>query len=42
MNGTTMPDDYRVFLRACEGLPVLVLVIVWLAVGWCLRKEPLF
>ena len=42
MNGTKMMDDYRVFLRACEGLPVLVLVIVCLTISWYFRKEPLF
>ncbi len=42
MNGMKMSDNCRVFLRACEGLPVLVLVIVCLAVGWYLGKEPLY
>lgn len=41
MNGMKMSDNCRVFLRACEGLPVLVIVIVCLAISWYFRKEPL-
>jgi hypothetical protein len=42
MIGMKISDDCRVFLRACEGLPVLVLVIVCLAISWHLRKDPVF
>jgi len=39
MNGT---NNYRVFLRALEGLPLLVFALACLAFSLYVRKEPLF
>jgi len=38
----TIRDNYPVFLRACEGIPLLLLVIAFLAISWLIRREPLF
>jgi hypothetical protein len=42
MRVTKKMDDYTVFLRACEGMPVLIVIIVCLAISGFMRKSPLF
>jgi len=42
MNSTKIVNDYPVFIRACEGLPFLALVVTFLAISWILHREPLF
>jgi hypothetical protein len=42
MNARMIIDNRQVFLRACEGLPVLFLLGVILAAGWLLRRDTLF
>jgi hypothetical protein len=42
MNGTKNVNDYRVFLRALEGLPLLVFAVACLVFSLYVRKDPLF
>jgi hypothetical protein len=42
MNATKTMNDYPVFLRAFEGIGLLVLMAGFLALSWLLRREPLF
>ncbi|WP_299966382.1 hypothetical protein [Methanoregula sp.] len=42
MTLTKTIHDYPVFLRAVEGLPVLVLIVGCFALSWLLHREPAF
>jgi hypothetical protein len=42
MNGTKNASDYPVFLRALEGIPLLVFAVACLAFSLYIRKDPLF
>jgi hypothetical protein len=32
-------DNFGVFLRACEGLPLLILMVAFLSIAYVLRNE---
>jgi len=32
-------ENYGVFLRACEGLPLLILMVAFLSVSYVFRNE---
>jgi len=42
MNGLQVLDNYAVFLRACEGIPVLILIIGFTVISLYLKKRPAF
>jgi hypothetical protein len=41
-NNTNGTHNFRVFLRALEGLPLLVFAVACLAFSLYVRKDPLF
>jgi hypothetical protein len=42
MNGPELINELPVFLRALEGLPILVFAAAYLVISVCIRKNPLF
>jgi hypothetical protein len=38
MENLQILENYGVFLRACEGIPLLVLMVAFLAISWCLQE----
>lgn len=38
----TKTEDYHVFIRACEGLPLLVLAALFLIISWMMNRDALF
>jgi hypothetical protein len=39
MENVRIMENYGVFLRACEGVPVLILIMVFLAISYCFRNS---
>ena len=39
MENVRVIETYGVFLRACEGLPVLILIMAFLAISYCFRNS---
>jgi hypothetical protein len=39
METTEVMENYGVFLRACEGLPLLILMVAFLAASYVFRNE---
>jgi uncharacterized membrane-anchored protein len=42
MNAIENMNHYRIFLRALEAIPILIIMGVCLAVSWYLRRTFLF
>jgi len=42
MNETKIVSEFRVFLRAIEGLPLLAFAVACLVFSLYIRKDPLF
>ncbi|MGB7787141.1 hypothetical protein [Methanoregula sp.] len=42
MENVRIMENYGVFLRACEGLPVLILMMALLAVSYYFRNSTKF
>ena len=41
MSETTMMEDISLFVRAVEGIPILVLITIFLIVSYFFRSETL-
>jgi hypothetical protein len=39
METAEVMENYGVFLRACEGLPLLILMVAFLTVSYVFRNE---
>ena len=40
MDGLKLLDNYAVFLRACEGIPILILILGFATISLYVKKRP--